>query len=417
MKLIKVECANYKSFEKLALSEPLAINMIFGYNNSGKSNILRFLDLLFHSRYEIEKVSTVNTRNQPIIQSRKINRSFWEGLVTDVPYIFHVNNKGVMMQEIPFDVEVELSETDLKQLGELFKIIEDHILKGKKVLSIKLKGKLTKSGLSSAEINLLEVSFNEIIAYSKPEGEAVKYFIGQDQGILTNIHFSSVLNLLNDSVLFLDNDRFFSEESDDQDNILITHENFKSFIFNLSLNDERNQEYLKLLNFLTKFKLASGDAIFNNSERNNPFNLAEFKFEFIRANDTIEIMLNNGKKRLPLSAFGTGIQQLIYQLTRIFLSGCRIVLIEEFELNFSPKYQLCILDYFNSLIENNIIDQLFFTTHSPVLSYRTENRTIQVRIDENGLSTVENITPNGDEVKALREAQHLLSHFHPSKII
>lgn len=125
-------------------------------------------------------------------------------------------------------------------------------------------------------------------------------------------------------------------------------------------------------------------------------------------------MLSNDFGKLPVTSFGTGIQQIIFILSKIFLSKKKIVLIEEIELNLSPKYQLELINFiFNNLIKKGILDQLFYTTHSPLMCYRTEFRTLQSRIDVSGISTIEAITPKARDAALFRKAMSLLEHYHP----
>lgn len=101
-------------------------------------------------------------------------------------------------------------------------------------------------------------------------------------------------------------------------------------------------------------------------------------------------MLTNSFNRLPLDSFGTGIQQIIYILAKIFEAKPKIVLIEEIELNLSPKYQCELIQHFllKFIQKGKILDQLFFTTHSPLFCYRNDLRILQIEMNNRGESLI-----------------------------
>ncbi len=102
--------------------------------------------------------------------------------------------------------------------------------------------------------------------------------------------------------------------------------------------------------------------------------------------------------RYPLSNYGSGIQQLLYILVKIFSTNSKIILIEELELNLSPLYQLELIKFLSDEINkttNNKINQFFFTTHSKYFYDKTNLVTLyEVIIDNEGHSSINKATKN-----------------------
>ena len=177
--------------------------------------------------------------------------------------------------------------------------------------------------------------------------------------------------------------------------------NFKNWIHNLSLDPERYKILKHILTEVSSFK-PTGDADFNASEKSSPIN-NDFKFEFSRINETLNLILNNSiNLRIPIENFGTGIQQILYLLTKIAEKNPRIVLIEELELNLSPKYQLMILQHFLlKYIElpEKRLKQLFFTTHAPNLCFRDDFQVHNVVMKGNGETVINRMGENRQIIK------------------
>jgi AAA15 family ATPase/GTPase len=220
------------------------------------------------------------------------------------------------------------------------------------------------------------------------------------------------MTVFNDCVMLLDNDRYFTNEQQAITQGELNPKTFKNHVFDLYLSHLREEDFLELNRFLKSFAINSSDAVFQNNEKSSPFN--NFKFEFVRYGSEIEVMLSNDFGRLPISSFGTGVQQVIYILTKIFLSSKKIVLIEEIELNLSPKYQTELVSFLKEkIISSGIITQAFFTTHSPIMCFKTDFRTLQARIDNSGVSSIKKLTPKKEDIEVLGKAMSVLEHYHP----
>ena len=409
MKIKKIEIENFKSLKKVSIDSLLEVNMIYGYNNSGKSNLLKFLELVFWAPertvsipIEISGPKTTET------QTRK--ESFWKKTILDHPFIFR--KEGDKYFDISFSITIELDKTFLSKNLNSFDKFDKEFFKGtSETINLVYKGTIERTGNYQAQQNTQQILLNGKEIFSQEENGAEKTFANSKT--LNYNDFESLMSLFNDCIILLDNDRYFTNEKEQNDDDNISPKNFKNKMFSLSLAYLKDSEYKSLNSFLKSFKITSDDAVFNNNEMSSPFH--DFQFEFIRVGTEIEIILTNQFGKFPLSSFGTGVQQIIFILTKIFLANKKIVLIEEIELNLSPKYQLEIIDFiFKKLITAKVIDQLFYTTHSPLMSYRSEFRSLQARIDVKGVSSIQQINPVPADVAKFKAAMKLLEHYHPN---
>lgn len=408
MKITRLKIQNYKSIHEGTISELSKVNMIFGHNNSGKSNVLKFVDLIFKPKIQTDESpsydkSRVNVRG---LQA-EASAPFWQGIIANHPFIFRNNNWN---EPILFEVDVEVGTiffSKIKNYAEL----NSFFFKDTDV-KVTIKGKITGLDVDTSQIALEEVLINDTIVFKNDPQE---YFgtikSAEDLQGIKDKGFEIIPDLLNtfsNSVLLLDNDRYFQPEIEDSnDELELKNTNFINWFHNLSMNNERHSEYVGILKDIAKFA-PSGDAEFKASETNSPFK--NFKFDFYRAVGEIHLMLTNDRnERLPLQNFGTGIQQILFILAKIAEKKPKIVLIEELELNLSPKYQA---EFINHLLLKYIqetdceLKQLFFTTHSPLLCYRSDFKIYNVKIEGGGKT----------EVKKLGNIQEVISSFYSKEV-
>jgi predicted ATP-dependent endonuclease of OLD family len=408
MKIKRIVIQNYKSIKNQSLDGFTNVNMLFGHNNSGKSNILKFIELIFMPKISSDTTTIDTSRMTGNIQMPDKQLSpFWDGLIENHSYIFRNND---WKTPITFEVDIEVPKTIFKVLGEIYAALEVTYLDAEQV-KVTIKGSISGLDYYTSQIKLDEALIQNRSIYKRTPSEV--YFESapdtDEYGFKTNGYtiLSSVLNIFSNSVLLLDNDRYFKGEKEDTKVEELNHSNFKNWFHNISLHPERYEEFLRILNEMAQYN-PTGDAQFNNNEQNSPFR--SLSFEFSRVKDEIQIMLKNkSENRFPLENFGTGIQQVLYILSKISEKKPRIILIEEMELNLSPKYQLELIKH---LLVNLIevptcnLKQLFFTTHSPLLCYRSDFQIHNVVIDKKG------------ETKAnkLGESRKEITDFYPEEI-
>lgn len=409
MKIKEIKIQNFKSLKNIEIDNLLDVNMVYGYNNSGKSNLLKFLEMAFWApEFELEiPIEVSGTRN---IEKQKRKDNFWRKTILNHPFIFRKESDKYF--DISFSITLEIDKDFLNtSLGVNNKIVKEFFKGGESSLDLIYEGGIQRTGNYQAQQSTKKILFNKKVIFNV-DGTGAEIIFPGSKALNFN-DFESFMKLFNDCVLLLDNDRYFINEKEENEEKDLSSKNFKNKMFSLSLAYLKDSEYNELNTFLKSFVISSEDKVFSNNEMSSPFK--NFKFEFIREGNEIEILLTNDFGKFPLSSFGTGIQQIIFILTKIFLSQKQIILIEEIELNLSPKYQLEIIDFISKkLIKEKISSQLFYTTHSPLMCYRSEFRSLQARIDANGISSILQISPSKDDVGKFKDAMKLLEHYHPN---
>ena len=392
MEVQKLTLKNFKSFGNSVIHAGNDIprlgkmNMLFGYNNSGKSNLLKFIQLLFQSKIRREALLVDGEKMEKIESG-----IFWKGPISNSPFIFHKNNREL---PIEFDAYIKIGHDELKATGySHYKQLSKSYFNGHDYITLYLKGEIRKiDDFETAEIALIQSKLNSKVIYSLDSKGRPLYFqdgiTGRDNLLKSDgIAFENLLSMFNDCTLFLDNNRYLSDEPLIQASVDLTPRNYKNWLYQQYINPKTNKAFEELSVFIEKHKILpqpTDEGIFKNVESISPF--TKFKPEFAIINGNIEVMFKVGKDRFPLSSFGTGIQQILYILTTLFVTKAKIVLIEELELNLSPRYQKALFKILWALHKEGKIDQVFFTTHSKYFQFRNDFSVYEVSIDDSGKS-------------------------------
>lgn len=374
MKIKSFHVTNFKSLVNTSVSNLGLKNMFFGLNNSGKSNILKFLSLVFQTKTFGQPVKTAETDyRQTLGQS-----NFWQGEITNTPYLFNANNTE---KPIEFQVTLGIDHSELPLFDELCN--EGIINRSRNESSVFINGQFEFVNPSTSRISLRQVQID-----NKTIFEANDYFPKNKN--LNQSHFDSIMQFFNNCILFLDSNRIFDYKSNGSNSNNYIEDSFTNEFFDQYLIDYDN--FVAISNSFLSFKVDNkGIDILKHHIINSPLSKPEIGFTKFGAN--YEIMLKNlNGGRYPLSSFGTGIQQLFYILSKIFKSNSKIIFIEELELNLSPLYQIELLNFMDSEInktENKKIHQLFFTSHSKYFCKKTNLVFVyEVTINELGHSSV-----------------------------
>lgn len=396
MKIKNLAIRNFKSFanhtnkiedEVRQLSD---FNMLYGYNNSGKSNLLKFLNLIFQPKNDIQRIRV----NGEDIQ-RQSTSAFWKGLIDDSGFLFHKNDRS---KPIEFRFLIVVEHNELKKGFQNFDDLKkDFLSTTHSYATFDISGEIRAvDDFHTSEIILNEVKLNSKKIYAIDANGKVTYFekpVRAKSPLLNDATaFNQLMAIFDGLICFLDNSRFFNTETVDHQSTKLTSAGFKNWLYHLYLDPTRYKMFSELVNFIRDNKVAAkaGDLdIFKSVEKNSPF--SDFKPEFsMSAKNEIEIMLSVGKDRLPLASFGTGIQQLLYILSQVYMTTSRILLIEELEMNFSPKYQQELLQILRDLITEKKIDQVFFTTHSEHFTVRNDFSIYEITMN-GGVSTIKKV--------------------------
>lgn len=437
MLIKKINVKNFKSFKSQEIKGFAPINMIYGYNNSGKSNFLKLVEMIFRRKVAESQTSKVLDTEETHTETSLGN--WWEGTIEDEPYIFRNGDRNT---PIEFSVVVGIKKDIIKDTLSSFKDLKaayfndthlneqeekveglqekyneegtdelkNEVKKNRERLEalseanseedgnleIEFTGKIISRGKYDAEMRLDTVKIFDQYIFREEE-QARKFFEEVDDN--SELHdeayneFVAFMSLLDDAVLFLDNDRYFTSEKEDRNKNGISPKTFKNWLYNLYMDPYSFQEYNDILEEIRKFDPSSGgDGTIKSMEKNSPLESLEVDFGRTETNELLLMLSNeiNSVDRLPLESYGTGIQQILYILARIAEFSPKILLLEELELNLSPKYQEDLVQHILlKLIQKSDKDltQLFFTSHSPILCIHTDYQIHQVTIDENGVSS------------------------------
>ncbi|HEV8286648.1 MAG TPA: AAA family ATPase [Chitinophagaceae bacterium] len=382
MQIISAAVKNFKSLFDTSISGFSSVNFIFGYNNSGKSNLLKFLQLLF-SKKTIETVTTYDD-NGITRTRRRIDTytPFWQGYIYDMPFMYSGNNRST---RIEFEVRFDVKKEELPFQQEL--LAAGYLYPNRDTVPLIISGEIISINISDSEISLNEVILKGRKIYSKVNGE--RFFEEPNDSDLTNREdiFTSIMDIFTDCVLLVESDRFFNIEKENESIVNAFNSNtFKSWLYNLSLDSERFEKFSGLIDFLNHFNVASNISnVLTHNLRSFP--LKTTKLTFARFKEELEIMLENSIGRFPLKNYGTGIQQILYILSKIFDTTSKILLIEELELNLSPEYQELILNNLKNFVASRKLSQVFFTSHSDYL-YRSDFKIFEVSINNQGKTRI-----------------------------
>lgn len=356
MKLEEVKVKNFKSLIDTHIKTFGDTNMFYGFNNSGKSNIFKFLQLVFSKKKEIVIVEVEESESKKSTSRLENEVDFWKGYIYDEPFIYSNNDRTV---PIEFSASFSISNSSIPNS----EILAEHKyinLKDKDSKLI-LRGTINSINSKDSQMNLVSVDLNGKNFY-KLEDEVLYFFEGVAD--IEDTIGEDLLNIFNNCVEYIDTERNFSREIFGNNVTKLNNKDFKNWLFELNMNAEKNDAFNGLASFLASFDF-SDEAKEKLNSNINSFPFRDFTdIGFTRLGNELEVMLKNQNNRLPLSSFGTGIQQFFYILTRIFMNDSRIVIIEEIELNLSPVYQKELMKFVKSVMGDKY-DQLLFSSHSP----------------------------------------------------
>jgi len=404
MQIISLEVKNYKSLNDFSSNafEFKTVNLIHGVNNSGKSNFLFFLHLIFQRKSIANEIIYIDNGVSRRRRETQEATSFWKGEIYDQPFIFSKDNRS---NSIKYSVVVELEVSTLSIKEPL--VAAGYIKAATTHIRLKINGEIISLNPLDSKFKLNEVLLDGSKIYSEDANGLSSFFetpaaskLKGDEGV-----FSGLINTLNDCTVFIDSNRAFRTEqfSFSQNQLtLSSSDRFKNWLYNLSLDSDSFEKYQKLVKFLDSFKVTETLAATVLKDNLKSFPFSKTKLSYSRFKDEIEVMLENDLGRYPLRNYGTGVQQILYVLARIFDTdtSSKILLIEELELNLSIEYQDLLLDNLKLFTENAVLGQVFCTSHSDHL-LRSDFEVFEVKINHEGASQMKK-SEYDEETKKVR---------------
>ena len=314
MYIYKIIIKNFKNIESLEWNPNKKINVLFGHNGCGKSNVAQALNLLFSTSkkgdyFELSDYYQKNEENKIVIQA-------WLNEIDDL----EIEDKDRAIQYITKDDIIVNEDTDLQDCKEM--------------LIVQLTNDNDRRMLWSLVTNTEEIKFNlyarKNINYSfvSTQRSPIKELSFGYQTLLQEIIKEEIdeelIGISNDAIELINNKL---EES----------QIVKTFL-------EKSLKIDEEINGADKYKIIAREFIGN------------------KAYNNLELGITKENYNLPLESQSTGIQNLLLlSLMKKKLEGRGIVFIEELEQNLEPKNQIYILDQYKKLE----VGQLFITSHSP----------------------------------------------------
>lgn len=321
---------DYRSFDEEGVSfkTDKQINVFIGKNNSGKSNILRFIKRLEEIRpntkdkiFGIEDQHKRNGRN-PSISFRINARDFVHEFVKDALVDMKINL-------FTFHEEIDMSFLDE---------FEDY-------------------QLVNFQIQYPRASRDHLISAIKSQIERKKFSLFDEFDKVLYIPSIRAIGLEDDHKT--DNDRL-----EDFDGAVIVNALFKMQNPDIGYEEERDK-FLRIQEFVREV-LENENII----------------IEIPNTKD--KIIVETDQVRLPIEQFGTGIHQLVILASALIIYNDAVFCIEEPEVHLHPELQRKLINFLKSTD-----NKYFITTHSSVFIDFDESINIHHIVYKNGVSKID----------------------------
>ncbi len=334
--------SNFRSIdsEGIYLNNLSKINIFIGKNNSGKSNVLRFIKTLSDNITDLSKFpndlkNNHHRNNQNTVLHLPVKGAFFveKNQINSI----YTNNHYRTFNDSEFILKFQLGSTKILNLNEIFSTLKDLVN----------LFPFMPSNLSGGNYNgqLIEIE-------SRMQPIVIKYIQDAFKNVIyiPHLRFISETHKIAESTSLIDGSNIISELHKMQ--TPLTGEELNKVKFN-------------------KIKELISDLLYTQVE-----------VEIPPEKDHIIVTINN--TRLPLDFFGTGIHQLVLICSALVVHENSIFCIEEPENNLHPELQRKFLNFLDKT--NNIY---FITTHSNVFIENYMSRTIYHVNHDTEKSTIE----------------------------
>lgn len=349
MYIQRINISGYRSLWDVTIGNLGPVNIFYGDNNTGKSNILAALETLFR----IEAVEEMETA---------VGR-FLQGTLPNFVDNFTMKPGGERVEAIRFQVRLGLDDRDLQNLAAFSEFIERHnIFESGHNQRVQLDTEITPLTRNQAMKTVMRASINNKLFYDRSLPETNRFFpalmkqaaIEDRQGPAEEL-FQYLVN----SFVRVSAGRFLQSETSVETPVMnLSSQWFKNWLRFLS--GSRGESYRTFERIQEWF-------------RGKPFGYGTIRS--ISEGDRIELVVTDESGReLLVERLGTGVQQVLMLLSNIANSDAKIVGFEELELNLSPRMQSETLNKLKELAgpPSGSVDQFLLTSHSMHLSRRED---------------------------------------------
>lgn len=355
MYIRQIHVSNFRSLKDTKVGELKELVIFYGHNNSGKSNILSFLEVFFSAK---DQTFVREIRDENFLPPDQ-PKVFWRGYIQNFGDNFYKNNN----EPIIFKVLINISTNELLSINGLPKDIKDYFESNRKktVHYLCIRGNIAKVVNNIALMTTDHMELDNIDFYN-PLGEEGKIHLGgfviAKEDKLRS--FESIISLLNNCFFKIPTNRFLMNEKELQrvDQQDIDSSSFKNWLMKISLDRESRFIFDEI----------------KNQMKNEPFEYGDVSIARTSDNDIDIFIENKSHLKLPISHIGSGVQQTLVILSQISNSQSPIIGIEEIEINLSPLSQKVLFNNLKELIDTkkSKINQIIITTHSPHIGKRDD---------------------------------------------
>src|SRR5258706_816270 len=148
---------NYRSLKNISIGNLSNAVILYGENDSGKSNILSFLDIVFQQKYTDE---VIQGPDGTFVQNK--SSGFWTGQIIDFSNNFYLNNR----KPITFSVLIKIEHSELLDLKSLPKKFVEILPKNHTDNVLIIEGQIVSLGGDRAEMSLTRAEFNQNVFYN-----------------------------------------------------------------------------------------------------------------------------------------------------------------------------------------------------------------------------------------------------------
>lgn len=345
---------NYRSLKDVSVGGLSNAVIFYGDNDSGKSNILSFLEIVFKPKYTEQIIEAPGERF-----AQKTSTGFWTGQIDNFSNNFYRNSQ----EPITFSLIIKIARSELQKIGNFPKFFIESLPKNRKEDLLVVEGQITSIGEDRAEMSLMSAKLNGKDFYDgtkeNPEFLPAKDFDNLSPAEKRDI-FDIVMNSLDNAFLRIPPDRFLSEEQEKPrgTKVELSSKTLKNWLFQSS-HDQNSEQLVRQI--VQQFN-------------SKPFNHGNISMVRV-GKDEIEAFIEatDGLK-LPIGRRGSGVQQILMILAYIAKANSPIIGIEELEINLSPHTQKLLVTSLLELInsKSSVVRQIILTTHSPHIGKRNE---------------------------------------------
>lgn len=388
MRVTEFAITNFRSLKDFGVAGLGPLNVLYGENDVGKSNILAALQMIFSAKWR---------RTDGDYRSGR----FHEGEVRHFGDNFSSNTQG----SITFNVHVALDDNeitsnlspagtrlDAPRLATAPLAISGVIDKPRIVTPAPPSAFLptrkkapAKPPETIADFRVTLVKWHDIAVFDR-DAEGDNVLPGQAHGFFGigpekyTEFFNLLTEYLTDSFQLVPPTRFYGQERVRQADTFLRPGNFKNALLQWSqgLPDRgRIQTFRGIQRWFDSKPFSYGQ-------------ISPFVIPLGPQDSMADIMVTREDRGLPIERYGTGVQQVLILLSYLLSDRKRRMLgVEEMELNLSPNTQDRTLDQFRTAMEDPAfqLDQLFLTSHSEVFATKCRGRCFLLGM-QNGCTVV-----------------------------